>query len=284
MAVDSIERIVGLSKMKTPEIINFISIQDISDNISLYKDILIRDGVLVFRDANLSHEDHGIVSNNINNHFGIYDEGDFDGYLENHSKTSKNSYKKFGPDDIMLPWHIENPTYSNPIVLGAWNMHKFKTNEENGKTYFVNSKLLYKEMPDRFKDFIGKCVIYDDVASRGEKQTHKVIHSHWLTSEPVIRTSFVYSENNQILYSVDGEVPSVNDLIIYDEAMTWIRNQLYDNLDIRIVHKWKQGDLVIPDMFVMYHAVTGGFTPDEREFVGIWSRRDKKNVEVQSDR
>jgi alpha-ketoglutarate-dependent taurine dioxygenase len=285
MVVDFIERIVGLGKMKTPEIIDFVSIQDISDNISLYKDILIRDGILVFRGANLSHEDHGIVSNKINEHFGIYDEGNFNGYTENHSQTSKNLNIKFGPDDIMLPWHIEHPTRVNPIVLGAWNMHKFKTNEENGKTYFVNSKMLYKEMPDRLKSFLGKCIIDDDVASPGEARTHEVVHNHWITGEPVIRTSFIYSKTNQILCSVNGGIPSEDDLILYDEAMSWIRDQLYNNLDIRIVHKWKQGDLVISDIFVMYHAVTGGFSPEDREFVGIWSLRDKKNiVEVQSDK
>jgi alpha-ketoglutarate-dependent taurine dioxygenase len=285
MAVDSTERIIGLGKMKGPEIIDFVSIQDISDNISLYKDILIRDGILVFRGANLSHEDHGIVSNKINENLGIYDEGDFDGYTENHFATNKNSNIKFGPDDIILPWHIEHPTSPNPIVLGTWNMHKFKTEEENGKTYFVNSKLLYKEMPDDFKNFLGKCVIEDDLASPGEEKTHRVIHSHWLTDEPVIRTSFIYPEKNQNLYSVNGKPPSAEDLAIYKEAMAWIRNELYNNLNIRIVHKWRQGDLVVPDMFVMYHAVTGGFSSDEREFVGIWSLRDKKNiVEVQNDK
>ena len=265
--------------MKTPEIIDFVSIQDISDNISLYKDIIIRDGILVFRGANLSHEDHEIVSNKINEHFGIYDEGDFDGYTENHSKTNKHQGIDFGADDIMLTWHIEHPTKNNPIVLGTWNMHKFKTNEENGKTYFVNSKLLYRKMPERFKEFLGKCVIYDDSVGRGEEKTHRVIHGHWITSEPVIRTSFVYPQINQVLYSVNENPPSADDLTVYNEAMNWIRNQLYDNLDIRIVHKWRQGDLVIPDMFVMYHAVTGGFSPDDREFVGIWSLRDKKGSE-----
>jgi hypothetical protein len=34
-------------------------------------------------------------------------------------------------------------------------------------------------------------------------------------------------------------------------------------------------------MFVMYHAVTGGFSSEDREFVGIWSLRDK-NVEVEN--
>lgn len=263
--------------MKTPEIIDFVSIQDISDNISLYKDIFIRDGILVFRDANLSHEDHGIVSNKINELFGIYDKGDFEGYTENHSGTNKNSDIKFGPDDIMLPWHIEHPTHANPIVLGTWNMHKFKTNEENGKTYFINSKLLYKEMPDNFKEFLSKCVIEDDVASPGEEKTHSVIHSHWITGEPVIRTGFVYLGENQVLHSVSGQTPSKDDFTLYRKAMYWIRKQLYDNPEIRIVHKWKQGDLVIPDMFVMYHAVTGGFSPEDREFVGIWSLRDKLN-------
>jgi alpha-ketoglutarate-dependent taurine dioxygenase len=279
--VDFIERIVGLGKMKTPEIIDFVSIQDISDNISLYKDILVRDGIFVFRNANLSHEDHTIVSNKINELLGIHNEGDFRGYVENHSETTKNMDIEFGPDDIMLPWHIEHPTQTNPIVLATWNMHKFTTNEENGKTYFVNSKLLYKEMPDDLKDFLGKCVMEDDVALPGEEKTHSVIHSHWITGEPVIRTSFIYSGENQILSSVNGEAPSKDNRILYGKAMYWIRKQLYDNPDIRIVHRWKQGDLVIPDMFVMYHAVTGGFTPDEREFVGIWSRRDK-NKEKQN--
>ena len=46
---------------------------------------------------------------------------------------------------------------------------------------------------------------------------------------------------------------------------------------IRIVHDWKQGDLVLMDAFKLAHAVTGGFKPEDREFTGIWGYRDPIN-------
>jgi hypothetical protein len=38
-----------------------------------------------------------------------------------------------------------------------------------------------------------------------------------------------------------------------------------------MVHRWQQGDLIIPDMFKLAHAVTGGFKSEDREFRGIWA-------------
>lgn len=266
--------------MNAPETIEFISIEDISDNISIYKDIFLRDGVLVFRNANLSHENHLEVHDVISKAFGAYREKALSGYTENHSRIYEDSAVKAGPDEIMLDWHIEHPAYSNPIVLGTWNMHNFKTNSENGKTYFVNSKLLYKQMPNNLKNFLVKCVIYDNEVEVSTRLPHKVIEKHWITDDLVIRTSFIYEidNTNQILYSVDGQPPTEEDHKIYAESINWIHDQLYNNLDIRITHKWKQGDLVIPDMFLMYHAVTGGFSPSQREFIGVWSRKNKEDL------
>ena len=266
--------------MSTPEIIEFVNTEDLYNNISLYKEIFIRDGVLVFRNANLSHEDHVKVHSIISEALGAHKESNLTGYTENHSRIYEDAGSAFGANEIMLPWHIEHPTYDNPIVLGTWNMHNFKTDEENGKTYFVNSKLLYEQLPDYLKSFLSKCIIYDEEEKSDVLPTHKMVEKHWITGEPVIRTSFVYEvlNTNQILYSVDGKDPSEEDLQTYTEGINWLHDQLYYNTDIRIVHKWKQGDLVVPDMFLMYHSVTGGFTPSDREFVGIWSRKNKEDM------
>jgi alpha-ketoglutarate-dependent taurine dioxygenase len=261
----------------------FISFEDILDNIHVYKKMFLEDGILAFRDANLSHEDHIKVHSIFSGALGAYKEENWNGYTENHFSTYTNRWfsKDWKPDEIMLPWHIEHPTYNNPIVLGTWNMHNFKTEQENGKTYFVNSKLLYEKMPDHLKSFLHKCMIYDGEANPEAPPTHKIIENHWITGEPVIRTSFIFdfskTDKVQKLHTVEEKEPSEQDQKTYLESIKWIHDQLYHNLDIRIVHKWQQGDLVIPDIFLMYHAVTGGFDPRDREFVGIWSRKNKES-------
>jgi alpha-ketoglutarate-dependent taurine dioxygenase len=259
--------------------INFTSIEDVSKNIEVYKKLFVENGILAFRDANLSHEDHLKIHDVFGKGFGSWQENTDTGYTENHSRSYNLNSQT---DKIMLPWHIEHPTYDNPIVLGTWNMHNFKTSSKNGKTYFVNSRKLYAQMPDEFKEFLKKCKIYD--AESPEQGTHDVVGYHWLTGDPVIRTSFVYesfdsdsatAHNQQKLYTVEDKAPSLEDLENYFQAIKWIEHQLYSNLEIRIVHEWKQGDLVVPDIHLMYHAVTGGFDPSEREFVGIWGRKNR---------
>jgi hypothetical protein len=185
------------------------------------------------------------------------------------------------PNEQQRGFYGTNAPYAQPenvVISNTSGTGRFIT--ENGKTYFVNSKLLYEQLPDYLKSFLNKCVIYDKEANAEAKPTHNMIEKHWITGEPVIRTSFVYevSNTNQSLYSVDGKDPSEEDFQTYAEGIDWLHDQLYYNTDIRIVHKWKQGDLVVPDMFLMYHAVTGGFSPNDREFVGIWSRKNREDM------
>jgi hypothetical protein len=77
----------------------------------------------------------------------------------------------------------------------------------------------------------------------------------------------------QLLSSFDGNNPTTEEHNIYNSIMRWIQNQLSENLDIRIVHKWKQGDLVVPDMYKMCHSVSGGFNSNERELKGMCGRQ-----------
>lgn len=266
--------------------IDFIDIDDISNNISSYKEIFTKNGIIAFRNANLSHDDHVKVHEIFGKALGSHREDHTDGYIENHSKTYEYGGwdSPPGPDDIILSWHIEHPSYENPIVLGSWNMYNFKTDSNNGKTYFVDNKSLYELMPEHFKEFAKKSIIIDPYPYNGASGKHQLLLDHWLTGEPVITVSHIYKmpetdnlANNQLpkLYKFDGNDPSQSDYEQHFELMKWIHDQLYKNLDVRIVHRWNQGDLVIPDMSRMCHAVTGGFSYEDREFRGIWGRKHK---------
>ena len=261
------------------------------NNVSFYKTIFIENGVIAFKNANLSHEDHLKIHDILGKELNSYRENSPEGYTENHSRLYNDDINRPSGDEIMLDWHIEHPHYSNPIVLGTWNMHKFVTNSENGKTYFVDNKLLYEQMPTSFKEFSKKCKIINPVGkNQGVSGEHELIQKHWITKEPVIRISHMSKKINteiqtiqlnnfQKLYKFEDRDPNKDEYESYFEIMQWIQDQLYNNLNIRIVHKWDQGDLVIPDMYRMCHAVTGGFKPQDREFTGIWGRQYKHDIE-----
>jgi hypothetical protein len=61
--------------------------------------------------------------------------------------------------------------------------------------------------------------------------------------------------------------------------------EIKNNTEIRIIHEWKEGDIVIPDLHRMIHTVAGGFKPSEREFIGIWGYSEdtekKKRFDIQ---
>jgi alpha-ketoglutarate-dependent taurine dioxygenase len=282
--VDFIKQIIGESKINTLKTFDFVSAEHLLNNIVFYEKMFIDNGSIAFRNANLSHEDHLNIHNILGKQLGSHQETNKTGYTENHSRI----YNKKTNNEIVLPWHIEHPHYKNPIVLGTWNMHKFTTSSENGKTYFVDTQFLYQEMPDDFKEFSKRCTIINPIGKhQGVSGEHKLIENHWITGKPVIRVSHVHKtlnvkqetsalNNFQKLCRFEGRDPVKYEYEYYFEIMKWIQNHLYNNLDIRIVHRWHQGDLVVSDMYKMCHAVTGGFSPEDREFTGIWGRKNKQ--------
>lgn len=282
--MDFIPLTTGEIKINTLKTFNFISVEDVFNNIVFYEKMFIDNGSIAFRNANLSHEEHLNLHNILGKQLGSYQEKNKTGYTENHSKM----YNKKSNKQIMLSWHIEHPEYKNPIVLGTWNMHKFTTSSENGKTYFVDTQFLYQKMPDSFKEFSKKCTIINPIQKKHDVHAeYNFIENHWITKEPVIRLSHVHKtlnlkietaelNNFQKLFKFEGRDPVKHEYEYYFKIMKWIQDNLYNNLDIRLVHKWQQGDLVVSDMYKMCHAVTGGFESKDREFTGIWGRKNKQ--------
>ncbi len=268
--------------MINTEPIPFPGTEEIVNNFDYYKNKFINDSFLVFRDANLSAEEHSAFHKTLGGLFGWYTNEspeDVYSYTENHSHNDLMGLS--GKDDIMLKWHIEHVYYENPIVAATWNMSIFKTDSENGKTYFVDSEKIYNMMSDDWKSFLSKCttntVEFDNNKDNSEmvKYNYEVIKNHWLTNNPLIRIRVLKddeSPSNLVLF--DGNSPNNDQTKKFNEISLWFSNQIKDNEDIRVVHRWKQGDIFIPDMFKLAHAVTGGFDPKDREFTGIWGHKD----------
>lgn len=260
------------------EPIEFTSIQEIKDNFNFYKNKFIKDSVIVFRNANLTHEEHVEVNKFFGEKFGWLNFKrnfeEVDNYVEDHARI-ENILTTNG-DDVVVFWHIEHVYYKNPIVAATWNMLVFNTNNENGKTYFVDSSKLYKNLKDEWKNFLHASIVGVGKFDGDFKfDDYSPIGYHWITNESVIRLRIDKLDgatNN--LVSVNERTPTEEEDKIFKDICSWFNNQVTTNEELRIVHKWQKGDLVVTDLFRLAHAVTGGFNPEDRRFVGIWGYRE----------
>jgi alpha-ketoglutarate-dependent taurine dioxygenase len=260
------------------ETIEFPGINQVIDNANFYKEKFLQDSVIVFRNANLTYEEQSFLHKELKKYFGYNIKEDavknVSKYIENHSGNSKINL--VSGNEVMLQWHIEHTYFVNPIVFASWNMIKFNTDKENGKTYFVDSQELYNQMPIEWQDFLNSCLI-------GPNDNQKIDHinnylpvsKHWLNENPVIRMAIapvVDGINN--LISVNEKNATKEDQKLFNEISLWFGNNVCKNEDIRMVHRWQQGDLVMPDIFKLAHSVTGGFKSEDREFIGMWGYKN----------
>jgi alpha-ketoglutarate-dependent taurine dioxygenase len=285
--------------MKNTQPIDFPGIENILKNINLYKKKFLEDSVIVFRNANLTYDEqsyfHNELSKLLNYNIILKEDNKADMYLENHAKTilTKSAQK----DEILLSWHLEHVYYKNPIVISTWNMTKFKTDNENGKTYFLDCEKAYNEMPEDWKNFLSQCRVSQSL-KQGPKETiewdsgrtknsdkdwkennYCPVSEHWITENPTLRLAII-KEDSSILYtlvSVDDRDPTELEVELFEEIIAWFAKYVYTNEDERIVHKWQEGDLLIVDIFKLAHAVTGGFNPEDREFIGMWGYKNLKD-------
>jgi alpha-ketoglutarate-dependent taurine dioxygenase len=259
--------------------IDFPGIDYIINNAQFYKDKFINDSILIFRNANLSFEQQSELHDALGKIFGWVTPKENDNqlskYVEDHATNTKVGVAT--KDEIMLTWHIEHVYYDNPILAGTWNMLVFNIDNENGKTYFVDSEKVYLLMPQDYKDFLNKCIISaKDFGLEDVFTNFNPIQKHWLTGKPIVRVRIAENrESINNLVSFDGEKPTKDQDEKFKDIVWWFSNQVMNNQDIRMVHKWQKGDLVIPDMFKLAHAVTGGFNPIDRKFIGIWGYQKK---------
>lgn len=250
------------------------SYEEAVENIETLFQKFIEDGIVVLRGVNLTREQQDEFIRTMGDHTGWFPNHSMDfsqEYRENHSRIEKK--EEAGPDGVVVPWHMEHVDFDThtPIIGGAWNMLKFTADPNTGKTYFFDSAKFYKAHSNSCQDFLSKSLVkwYESDGS-GPFYT-PAVQQHWATKEPVIRIDVRnHISTKEMLYEFDGREPNEEEQEEFVRLRDDFIQQIKENEDLRLVHRWQQGDLVIVDLFKNVHAVTGGFDSNDREFVGLW--------------
>jgi alpha-ketoglutarate-dependent taurine dioxygenase len=252
------------------------SLEEAKLELDVICETFVKDGIVVLRGINLNDSDQLKLTRLIGDKLSWVPNNSSSftqRYQENHASNEDKT--KISGDEIALLWHMEHVEYDSnfPIIAGIWNMYLFKTDKNNGKTYFFDSAKAYSRMPKEWKNFLETCVSkWSKVDGSGPYFT-KCVQPHWITGEPVLRIDVTDNTNSTagLLHTVYDRAPTPEEDDLYLQIRNYFIEDIKNNESDRIVHLWEQGDIVIPDLFKMVHAVTGGFESKDREFIGYWA-------------
>lgn len=274
-------------------------------NIHNIAEVVKTEGVCVLRGIDVSPEQQFEAMIALGDIFGWFPNSNAklkNYYFENHEFTITNRLKEFQIDmtnqkyknEILVPWHIEQIGFINPAVGASWNMKIFTCDEECGKTYFVDSALIFCELNEDYTNFLEKCSfsvrcfdtdenkkndndnenIYQKmgVLPGGELCLKPIVNHEYQKYLKMIKISPSDSTKNILrLVSFDSREPTNSESEYFFKICNEISNRIFFDSGLRIVHKWKQHDFLIADLSRMYHSVTGGFRSEQRYFEGMWA-------------
>ena len=263
--------------------------EEIINNIDKYIELFLSDGILAFRELNATEQQQRTILACFGDKLGWYPNKKYPKthrYFEKHD-NALTVYSNRGKDELIVLWHLEHCSVKHPQCGAAWNMLKFDCDPSTGTTGFISAAEIYEDMPEEWKIFLEKCVIRDhmhgkDAEDFEETGRFKSLDGYTYTSSP--RNAVMKHPNRDLkicrinpiqvpadLISVDGEKPTNDDLDLFDQIWSYYRGEIWNNDDRAIWWSWRKGDLLIPDLRIMIHAVRGGFNYSERQFVGYWA-------------
>ena len=265
----------------------FTSIEEIKSNPNKYKEIYLRDKIIVFRNANLNKEQQTELMEFFGDTLGWYpnslDNRPSD-YIEDHHKHMVGG-RYATKDELMLNWHTEHVQNEGDSFHGAtWRMEKFNCPEDSGHTYFVDMTKMFNDLSIEDQEFVSKCV--SQVETREStyspegaqtikeiKQSFKMVKSHPITKEKTLRIFLgAPVPENIYLYEFDDREPTQEEKNRHLGLYKQICRDVWQNESIRMVHKWQEGDLAVPDLFKLAHAVSGGFVENQRTLQGQFGK------------
>lgn len=252
-------------------------------------DEYVASGCFVLRGYDMSHDEQLSLMKSFgditkwfpNNHAGFEH---YTPYRENHSHTinMRNSENaKINMDDILVTWHMEHIGYPNPAIGASWNMRTFTCSPNAGKTFFVDGIQLCKNLSQDDIEFLKKSLYVEQAhgAIDSDYPIYCPIRKHYLTGCEMVyispSTNIPYGEklfydqahpkNEQENKRFGAIIGEIAETIKYDKS-------------VRFEHRWKQYDVVFADLSRLYHSVTGGFSPEERKFDGIFAHALKGDM------
>ena len=256
------------------------SFESIIENIETYVDKFKKDAVIVFRGPRFTRGQQVVITRLFGDEIGWYpnssgEPGVFWSYEENHSETMDRYSKHAVPkDELFLSWHIEHMGHKNPAIGATWNMEKFTCDQGVGNTLFVNISDIYDMFNPEETDFLKKCKVAAIIEQK-EPNFHDAVEFYKPSGRFALRLNalFKYDRETFYLHSYEDREPSAEESDRFMNLSLRFTENVHHNEDIQQVHVWQENDLVVVDLFLMAHAVLGGFKPSERFFHGCWARR-----------
>lgn len=252
-------------------------LEKISEIIEIYKDV----GVLVFRGYQFSDEEHKEVARSLGDILGwnmfhgadpFNESGFYDG---GHSDLDDDLKYTIPKDKHMVDWHIEQVYYVYPILAGLWNMYHFSAEKGEGNTLFVDSCRLYENLLEEDKEFLADAIMFwkkQGPQSSGPYYT-KAVDIHPNLNKPTLRIET--DEGCQIepqLFSKSGKKATEEEKKKFKDIVKKIKLEIFSNEELLLTQEWEQNDLLLVDLYRMYHSVLGGFDRGERKFKGLGVR------------
>lgn len=262
--------------MKIVEPIHLKNLEELKSNLHLIKNELISSSIVCIRGLKISKEEQLKLVKNLGDIFSWTPNSSSSfnhQYIENH--TGNISIPNSTGEQVVLNWHMEHIDYDNytPLIAGVWNMEKFICSSDVGMTYFMDSRKIYKKIyTDDEKNFLKNCISSWTQYYSNNRQflnTANLVNTHWLSQEEQIRLEMHHMDSLK-LFRYKNIEPTEKEQQLFNNLVARFISTVYNDTDLRIVHKWKEGDILIPDLHCLVHAVTGGFTSDQREFTGYW--------------
>lgn len=235
-------------------------------------------------------------------------------YSQNYDDRALSFNTEETEQGLINPWHLEGMYKKHTMHAVGWSMKNFKCDSSVGQTGFVDASVLVQRMPEKMYNFMKRArLMHYPIFARKFPEDHKLMVNSFVSSveemEEKIWTTDGNSEvssnahdaiqnhptfgyevlrlcpccerwgHQHLLFSVDGEKPTAQDHKKFEEIREWLRNQLLDESMVWY-HEYKEGDFVVPDLFIMIHAARGGFDPGQREFDGFWCFQKNVDYEV----
>lgn len=239
-----------------------VSFDSIIDQIDNYVNVFLKDGLLLFKQINISLEQQEMLSKKLAEKINCNYISPLDN--EDHLITFNLKDRPYSKDELFIPWHLEHCEKRESQIACSWNMIHFSSKYGTGNTGFINSYNLFEKMPTEWKSFLRSIEIID----RSNKfPPRKCIKKHFLKNHDLIRLSPNQEDN---LHLVNNRTPSKEENELFSKIRNWYNNQILNNHDIQLWWEWSQGDLLIVDLSMMIHAVKGGFSLGERIISRNW--------------
>ena len=272
---------------KVIETIAIESFDSLIQDLPKYVDLLKNQAIIVFRGFKFSREQQLKITRIFGDHMNWYPNSRtpieiFWPYEENHSKSMDTwGRHDVAKDEYLLLWHIEHMGHENPAIGATWNMEKFSCERDAGSTLFVNVSDVYDTFSEEDTSFLKKCEVsaiqYWD-KPKSEKQqpaTHRAVELYEPSGRYALRLNavFKYGEDSFYLERFEGRKPSEEENERFYELALKFTELVHRDEDLQQIHLWEENDLLVVDLFLMAHAVFGGFKPSERSFYGLWAHR-----------